>query len=443
MRTTTTTSPARTFAATVLLSLAVVAPLHAAGALAAPLPASPKLPPAKLPTSPLPGSARPAPAFETRALVPAHELSLRGAVQEITASKATVRVSLKGAPLTIRRGMRARIARFDGGRRSETWLATIVRGGKTPLIELPSPLEAAFSELGGTYQLAIVDVDAAKVLSNEVPVLSAKPSTPTLTRATADLTGLWAYLDQTRAATANFAIPVELDGIQLAPSDTRVLQWVLSSPSPTSVWVDGKPASVREHRVRLTGADAQFLHRFDAGSASFQVLIPTAWLPGPEKLGSPIPDAKVRSFLDHLKLTITVVDPRTGQQLGTPLLVTSWPRPSKREPDRDFDGDGADDWSFGGADCDDGNPNVSSDITEVCDAEDLDEDCNPATIGDRDADGDGFIAWECCNGSLCGTDCDDRLPYIHPHQIEACNGRDDNCNGSVDEELLNCPTNGG
>jgi putative metal-binding protein/CARDB protein len=49
----------------------------------------------------------------------------------------------------------------------------------------------------------------------------------------------------------------------------------------------------------------------------------------------------------------------------------------------------------------------------------------------RDNDGDGY-------GRSCalGPDCDDSNPNIHPGAQEACNGVDDDCNGLVDENLL-------
>lgn len=45
-----------------------------------------------------------------------------------------------------------------------------------------------------------------------------------------------------------------------------------------------------------------------------------------------------------------------------------------------------------------------------------------------DADGDGYFA--------TGGDCNDSDPSINPGAIETCNGKDDNCNGSVDEGVL-------
>lgn len=53
-------------------------------------------------------------------------------------------------------------------------------------------------------------------------------------------------------------------------------------------------------------------------------------------------------------------------------------------------------------------------------------DCN-----DIDHDGDGF--------SPNQGDCDDTDPTIHPLAVEVCDGRDNNCNGTIDEGPL-CPS---
>lgn len=61
----------------------------------------------------------------------------------------------------------------------------------------------------------------------------------------------------------------------------------------------------------------------------------------------------------------------------------------------DDDGDGYQAASCGGTDCDDTNPNRFPGNAEVCDAQNLDEDCDPTTVGELDADGDGFTDMAC------------------------------------------------
>ena len=104
--------------------------------------------------------------------------------------------------------------------------------------------------------------------------------------------------------------------------------------------------------------------------------------------------------------------------------------------DRDVDDDGEDSIGCGGADCDDDDARRSAMRSEVCDAADLDEDCDPSTFGVRDADGDGSPDARCCNGEVCGDDCDDMAQSVHPNAVEACDGRDNNCDGMIDEGVV-------
>ena len=111
----------------------------------------------------------------------------------------------------------------------------------------------------------------------------------------------------------------------------------------------------------------------------------------------------------------------------------------------DFDGDGhfdatcvGDDGPLGD-DCDDDNADRYPGNIEVCDAAHVDEDCNPATLGNRDRDGDGAIDQACCNqnaaGTLvCGSDCDDNKPSVRPGASEICDLFDNDCDGMTDEE---------
>jgi len=66
--------------------------------------------------------------------------------------------------------------------------------------------------------------------------------------------------------------------------------------------------------------------------------------------------------------------------------------------------------------------------------------CNPATavceFSILDADGDGHAPLVCGGG-----DCNDADPLIFPGRAEACNGKDDNCNGGTDDNAV-CPGGG-
>jgi hypothetical protein len=109
-------------------------------------------------------------------------------------------------------------------------------------------------------------------------------------------------------------------------------------------------------------------------------------------------------------------------------------------PTADGDGDGRRSIACGGDDCDDADPNRFPGNAEVCDASDHDEDCDDTTFGFRDGDMDGVADASCCNmregGLLCGTDCDDASPSTSPTSVEACNGRDDDCDENTDEGVL-------
>lgn len=104
----------------------------------------------------------------------------------------------------------------------------------------------------------------------------------------------------------------------------------------------------------------------------------------------------------------------------------------------DADGDGHAAIACGGDDCDDGDADRFPGNVETCDAIGRDEDCDSSTLGE-DRDRDGFVDDRCCNvqesGALrCGDDCDDLRDSVNPSASDVCNERDDDCDGSVDEE---------
>lgn len=119
----------------------------------------------------------------------------------------------------------------------------------------------------------------------------------------------------------------------------------------------------------------------------------------------------------------------------------------------DMDGDGYGDASCvdrrgvpTGEDCDDTDMRRAPGNVEVCDSEDLDEDCNLGTRGARDDDSDGFEDATCCNPAVvggltlnCGTDCDDMQNGVKPGAQELCDGLDNNCNAVIDEGCICTP----
>jgi hypothetical protein len=101
-------------------------------------------------------------------------------------------------------------------------------------------------------------------------------------------------------------------------------------------------------------------------------------------------------------------------------------------------------------DCDDTDATVNPDAVELCD--DKDNNCNGA-IDDNltqftyyvDADGDGFgsdisATTTCQSAAPVGfvdnkLDCDDADASINPNAVELCDNKDNNCNGSIDDNL--------
>jgi formylglycine-generating enzyme required for sulfatase activity len=103
--------------------------------------------------------------------------------------------------------------------------------------------------------------------------------------------------------------------------------------------------------------------------------------------------------------------------------------------------DGCGNAIFQGVDCDDNDAAVYPGAKEVCD-DGIDNDCDgkidegctsdPSACTDADRDG-YFVEDGCGNAFLQGVDCDDDNPAVHPDATEVCDGIDNDCDGQVDE----------
>lgn len=100
------------------------------------------------------------------------------------------------------------------------------------------------------------------------------------------------------------------------------------------------------------------------------------------------------------------------------------------------------------SDCNDADINSHPGAPEICDGVDnncngqIDEGYNRTTFY-RDADGDGYgdasVSVNACSTPagyvINQTDCDDADPTVHPGATEICDGKDNNCDGQVDEGI--------
>ncbi len=103
-------------------------------------------------------------------------------------------------------------------------------------------------------------------------------------------------------------------------------------------------------------------------------------------------------------------------------------------------------------DCDDTDENINPDATEICDENEVDEDCDSYS-DDADSDVEGLITFyadtdnddhgnsndtldkcEMPDGYVeIAQDCDDNDATIHENALELCDGLDNDCDGSLDE----------
>ena len=120
----------------------------------------------------------------------------------------------------------------------------------------------------------------------------------------------------------------------------------------------------------------------------------------------------------------------------------------------DVDGDGHDSTSCaGGGDCDDGDPAIHPGVGDGCDG--VDNDCDGFADEDFSCDDgddctvDSCDAGECQHtpqdldddGFTCLEDCDDLDDAIHPGVEDICDGIDNDCDSSTDEDIASCDDN--
>ena len=125
--------------------------------------------------------------------------------------------------------------------------------------------------------------------------------------------------------------------------------------------------------------------------------------------------------------------------LGCP--TTTKPVDTGEPPAQDADGDGF----LGDEDCNDEDASINPNASEVCDGQDNDcdgqMDEGVASTYYRDADEDGYGSdTDTVQGCekpdgyiLVGGDCDDSDGDVNYTATEKCDGKDNNCDGTVDE----------
>jgi len=124
--------------------------------------------------------------------------------------------------------------------------------------------------------------------------------------------------------------------------------------------------------------------------------------------------------------------------------VTDTGEPAPDPDTADLDGDG---YSVAEGDCNDLDSNRNPGRSEICDGVDnncndeIDEGVVPTWYLDYDSDGHGtaeftYEGCEALEGYVATSDdCDDSSSLVFPGGIEICDERDNNCNGTTDEDV--------
>lgn len=210
----------------------------------------------------------------------------------------------------------------------------------------------------------------------------------------------------------------------------RWLRWMCSILTSLPLWTacqpdaSETPSTNRPPQLVSLAASALRLQPGDGVSLSVQALDPEgepltiAWEAPVGTFSAPTAAQTSWSTLEQgaFLLTCTVTDP-AGESAALSLSLTVEPAPS------DLDGDG---WTSAAGDCNDFEAAVSPTSEEVLDGRDNDCDglVDEGTASD-DQDGDGFSAQT--------GDCNDSDPSVHPGVGDPPDGSDNDCDGHVDE----------
>jgi len=116
-------------------------------------------------------------------------------------------------------------------------------------------------------------------------------------------------------------------------------------------------------------------------------------------------------------------------EFSTSILVAKILVRGKASSKIDNDMDGFSAGTGPGEDCNDADKSVNPDAYEIC-GNAVDENCDGIVLKD-DCDRDGYTA--CVGGSTDKCDCNDMDRTVSPVARELCDGRDNNCDGKVDE----------
>jgi hypothetical protein len=325
--------------------------------------------------------------------------------------------------------------------------STLTARNSEPGVEIVAPLDG--SRLGEGAETAIV----ASVQDGETPELSQLAY-----YWTSDVLGLLdvetTFLD---AATVQIQYPFPMgpNTLQLVVTDPggasgsdTVAFDVDPNPAPSAVFL--QPSANEEYArgvtipVQVEVTDDENVDSvqlaWSGSAASF-----AAWPAQPAIDGSVSVDLTGLSAGDWtLAVTATDAHARSGSAAVTFRVAEAAPG------DDDLDNDGFSSGSSTADDCDDSRADVYPGALEICNGRDddcdgsIDEGAADAPLWHPDLDGDGFgdpdSAVRACsapeNTVSNNDDCDDSLARVHPGAPEHCDGVDEDCDRSVDEDAV-------